>query len=268
MKIKRSDRTAVIAKILTENPGKVFPLNYFAELLNSAKSSTSEDIMTIKETFKKLNLGIVETLPGAAGGVRYKPYKVKSNIEKFLTEIKNKLVEPKRIIPGGFIYMTDLIFCPATAFKIGEIFATKFSQTNPDYVLTVETKGIPIALMTARCFDVPLVIARRDSRVTEGTSVSINYISGSSKRIQTMSLPRRALKEGSNVLVIDDFMKGGGTARGMIELMNEFNAEVVGIGVLVATKKPEQKLVKDFLPLFVLNDIEEDSGRIDISIKP
>ena len=44
-----------------------------------------------------------------------------------------------------------------------------------------------------------------------------------------MSLARRNLPEGSKVLIIDDFMKAGGTVQGMKDLLHEFNAEVVGV---------------------------------------
>ena len=46
-----------------------------------------------------------------------------------------------------------------------------------------------------------------------------------------MSLPKRSVKEGQRALIIDDFMKGGGTARGLIDMMREFSVNVVGIGV-------------------------------------
>jgi len=86
---------------------------------------------------------------------------------------------------------------------------TRFASLAPDYIMTVETKGIPLAFATARAANLPLVTVRRGSKVTEGSSVSINYVSGSTHRIQTMSLPRRAIPSGAKVLIIDDFMKAG-----------------------------------------------------------
>jgi purine operon repressor len=134
------------------------------------------------------------------------------------------------------------------------------------YVVTVETKGIPIALMTAQAMGVPLVIARRDNRVTEGSAVNINFLSGSTGRIQTMSLSKRAMERGAGVLIIDDFMKAGGTARGMVDLMNEFDAKVAGIGVMITTTKPEEKLVSNYIPLMYLEGVDEKSRKV--SIKP
>ena len=79
-----------------------------------------------------------------------------------------------------------------------------------------------------------------------------------------MSLPRRALAAGSKVLVIDDFMKAGGTARGMIDLANEVGAKVVGTGVLIATNEPEKKLVDEYLALLILHDVDPHTKKIDI----
>jgi len=160
--------------------------------------------------------------------------------------------------------MTDIIFEAKTAQKIGEIFAQHFSGLEPQYVVTVETKGIPLALMTAKALNIPLVIIRDGGRVTEGSAVSLNYVTGSSRQIRTMSLTRRALPLESRVIIIDDFMKAGGTAKGMNDLLLEFKSRVLGIGVLIDTKVPEQKLVSGYYSLLRLNNVDEAAKRIEI----
>ena len=47
-------------------------------------------------------------------------------------------------------------------------------------------------------------------------------------------------------------MKAGGTLRGLINLMDEFECTVVGTGVLIETGWPEKKLIDDYLSLFLL----------------
>jgi purine operon repressor len=128
----------------------------------------------------------------------------------------------------------------------------------------METKGIPLAFITAKYLDVPLVIVRHNTEATDGASVNINYISGSSKKIQTMVLPMKALHRNSKILFIDDFMKGGGTAKGIIELVREFECEVAGIGVLIETAEPTKKLVDDYFSLLTLKSVNEEDGIIDI----
>jgi len=263
-KVRRIERIVALTKMLLDTPGRLFSLGHFSNVFGAAKSTLSEDMVTIKEAMNQFGLGTLETVSGAAGGVRFIPTRSDEAVSRLLNDLAVRLSEPDRVIPGGFLYMSDILFNPALMVEIGEIFRTKLGHLAPDYIMTVETKGIPLAFMTARAFDLPLVIVRQGSKVTEGPSVSINYVTGSSKRIQTMSLPRRAIPAGARILVIDDFMKAGGTARGMIDLAREVGAEVVGTGVLVATAQPAQKLVEDYLALLVLHEVEQHTKTIDI----
>ncbi|NPV26905.1 MAG: pur operon repressor [Firmicutes bacterium] len=265
-KLRRSERIVIMTKILLNQPRTIFSLNYFAQQFQAAKSTISEDLAIIRQTFDENQLGQIETIPGAAGGVRYVPRQDSARTEEWLLELVQKLSKPDRILPGGFLYMTDIIFDPQIAGQLGEIFATRFADLDPDFIVTIETKGIPLALMTARAFNVPLIIVRADSRVTEGPSVSINYVSGSSRRIQSMSLPRRAMPAGARVIIIDDFMKAGGTARGMQELMDEFRAEVLGMGFFMETASPPDKLVANYLALLRLEKLDE--VKREILIRP
>ena len=73
--------------------------------------------------------------------------------------------------------------------------------------------------------------------------MTVNYVSGSSRTVQSMTLPLRAVPAGARALFIDDFLRGGGTARGVYDLMRECRAEVVGIGVLIEAAQPREKLV-------------------------
>ena len=56
----------------------------------------------------------------------------------------------------------------------------------------------------------------------------------STKRIQTMVLIKdEVLAEGSKVLIVDDFMKAGGTVNGMISLLRGVSGTMLlGIAVL------------------------------------
>ncbi|TDX51270.1 pur operon repressor [Orenia marismortui] len=262
MKMRRSERIVAVTKILTDQPYKLISLNYFTERFDAAKSTISEDLSIIKRVFSLEKMGKVETISGAAGGVRFIPDKGVKDIKDVINELSSYLSDPERILPGGYIYMTDLIFNPGLMDKIGEVFATKFSDLGAEYIITMETKGIPIAFMAARALNLPLVSIRKSSRVTEGSVVSINYVTGSSKKIETMSLSRRALPEGSKVIIIDDFMKAGGTAKGMLDLMAEFKAEVLDLGVLVETSTPQDKLVEDYTSLVVLDEVDQINQKI------
>ncbi len=134
-----------------------------------------------------------------------------------------------------------------------------------DSVVTVATKGIPLAYAVASFLDVPVIIVRRDPKVTEGSTVSINYVSGSSRKIQTMVLSKRSLQEGENVCIIDDFMKAGGTINGIKNLLKEFNANVAAIGVLAeAEDEEEDRVVEDYTSLIQIKNVDANNQQIEV----
>ncbi|ALQ65901.1 pur operon repressor [Bacillus cereus] len=264
MKIRRSTRLVDMTYYLLQNPRQLVSLTFFAERYQSAKSSISEDLVIIKQTFEQQGVGTLQTVPGAAGGVKYIPYISEEEADLIIGELCSLFENPDRILPGGYLYMTDLLSNPRHINGAGRLFASVFARQPIDAVMTVATKGIPLAYAVANYLDVPVVIARKDNKVTEGPTVSINYVSGSSKRIQTMTLAKRSLPEGSNVLIIDDFMKAGGTIQGMMSMLEEFKANVVGIGVLVESTDIEERLINNFVSLIRLSEVDVKEKAIQV----
>lgn len=264
MKFRRSGRLVDLTNYLLTHPHELIPLTFFSERYESAKSSISEDLTIIKQTFEQQGIGTLLTVPGAAGGVKYIPKMKQAEAEEFVQTLGQSLANPERILPGGYVYLTDILGKPSVLSKVGKLFASVFAEREIDVVMTVATKGIPLAYAAASYLNVPVVIVRKDNKVTEGSTVSINYVSGSSNRIQTMSLAKRSMKTGSNVLIIDDFMKAGGTINGMINLLDEFNANVAGIGVLVEAEGVDERLVDEYMSLLTLSTINMKEKSIEI----
>ncbi|OFI06584.1 Pur operon repressor [Clostridium acetireducens DSM 10703] len=261
-KFTRNQRVAAITKMLIENPNKVINLNTFTEILNAAKSTVSEDLVIVKDTLNRLSMGRIDTISGAAGGVKY--VCGISNEEKmdFVEELCIILRNKDRIIPGNFLYMTDVMSNPYIIRKAGLILASAFNDKKVDYVVTVETKGIPLAYEVAKMLGVQLVVFRRQAKFTEGSTVTINYVSGSNGRIQNMSVSKKAIKENSKCIFIDDFMKAGGTARGIIDLLKEFNCELLGMGILIDNVAIPKKLVNDYVSIVDFNGISPEGNAV------
>jgi purine operon repressor len=263
-KVKRNERIGAMIKILSNTPNKSYTLTHFSDLFGSAKSTISEDIDIARETLEKYGLGTLKTVAGASGGVLYLPQPEPIESLQFIKKLCRQLEDPSRILPGGFLYMLDMLSDPSVVSRMAEIIAQWYADTQPDFILTVETKGIPVALMAAKYLGVPLIIARRDAKITDGSVVTINYVTGSQHRIQTMSLPKRYIKEGQKALIVDDFMKGGGTAKGLDDMMREFNVEVLGTAVVMATAEPSVKLMADYRSLMTLSSVDESTRSVDV----
>ncbi|MFU0824399.1 pur operon repressor [Clostridium sp.] len=261
-KFSRNQRITAITKTLIENPNKIINLNTFTNMFNAAKSTISEDIVIVRETLDKLSMGSVETISGAAGGIKYKYGISDEKIEEFAKNLCIILQDKQRIVPGEFLYISDIMFNPGIISTAAVILASKFKDLEVDYVVTVETKGIPLAYEVAKKLGVKLVIVRRDNKVTEGPTVSINYVSGSTKRIQTMSLSKRSIHKESKCIFIDDFMKAGGTALGIINLLKEFESKLIGIGVLIDDINTDKKLVDNYVSIIKFGGIDENDNPI------
>ena len=244
-----------MARILTAAPNHIFTLGRFCGMFEAAKSTVSEDVELLRKVFAQFDLGQIETVTGAAGGVRFVPRLSQASALAYVQELCGVLSDPGRVLPGNFLYIQDLLSQPDTLEVLGAIMAGPYFAAAPDFVLTVETKGIPFALMVARALGVQLVIARRDHKAFEGSVVTINYISGSGGEMKTMSLAKRAVRPGQKALIVDDFTKDGGTVRGMVELMQEFDVTTVGVGVMVERRREgAPRIYEDIRSLFIVSD--------------
>jgi len=265
-KLRRSSRIVDLTQYFLNHPQELIPLTFFAERYQSAKSSISEDIDIIHEMLMEEGIGELVTVAGAAGGVKYIPSISKEVAKVEMIKICDTLSSQERLLTGGYLYMSDIIGDPGILKQVGKMFATAFRDEGIDTIVTVETKGIPLAHATANYLNVPVVIVRSDSKVTEGSVVTINYISGSSKRIQTMSLAKRSIKEGANVLIIDDFMKAGGTVKGMVDLLKEFNTNLKGIGVFLESEGLSERLVENYVSLARLEEVNEKEKQLKVTL--
>ncbi|AVP35838.1 pur operon repressor [Staphylococcus felis] len=257
MRYKRSERIVFMTQYLISNPNKLVPLTYFVDKFKQAKSSISEDVQIIKETFLKEQLGTIETVAGASGGVKYRPQMQKEEAVAVVNEVISLLQEKERLLPGGYLFLSDLVGNPRLLNKVGRLIATIYMKEELDAIVTIATKGISLANAVASVLNLPVVVIRKDNKVTEGSTVSINYVSGSTRKIETMVLSKRTLKEHSNVLIVDDFMRAGGSINGVMNLMNEFKAHVKGVSVLVESKEVKQRLIEDYTSLVRLSDVDE-----------
>ncbi|WP_017550055.1 pur operon repressor [Salinicoccus carnicancri] len=257
MKYKRSERLVFMTRHLSTHPNQLIPLTFFVEKFNQAKSSISEDIRIIKEVFENDGIGTVRTTAGAGGGVTFQPRISYSRAEEIVEGFMDMLKTKERLLPGGYLYMSDIMGNPTLMNDISELIATMYGDEEIDAVVTIATKGISLANAVARKLNVPVAVIRKDNKVTEGSTVSVNYVSGSTRKIETMVLSKRTLKEGSKVLVVDDFLRAGGSITGVINLMEEFAATVVGVSVLVEAKQVEHRRFNDYTSLLKVSDIDE-----------
>lgn len=62
-------------------------------------------------------------------------------------DLCQRLSESDRILPGGYIYLSDLLSTPKILQNIGRIIANAFKGQKVDAVMTVATKGVPLRML-------------------------------------------------------------------------------------------------------------------------
>jgi xanthine phosphoribosyltransferase len=115
-----------------------------------------------------------------------------------------------------------------------EEFVRRYALSNITKVLTIETSGIAIACAVARLLKVPMVFAKKTRTVKmDGEAYVAEFLSFNHKNIKTVVVSRKYLNKEDRVLVIDDIMANGCAMQGLISIVEDAEAEVVGCGVVI-----------------------------------
>ena len=80
-----------------------------------------------------------------------------------------------------------------------------------------------------------------------------------------MSVSKRAAAPYSKVLIIDDFMRGGGSIKGIAEILSEVDIEVAGVGVAIVNVEPRNKKVSDYVPIVYLGTVDEYDRTVEVT---
>ena len=118
--------------------------------------------------------------------------------------------------------------------RIAADFVKRFEGTAVTKVLTIETSGIILAGAVARLLKVPMVIARKTRSMNlDGDAYVAEFLSFNHKNIKTVVVAKKYLNSDDHVLIIDDIMANGCAMQGLISIVEDAEAEVVGCGVVI-----------------------------------
>ena len=113
-------------------------------------------------------------------------------------------------------------------------FSRRYADSSITKVLTIETSGIVLAGSVARLLQVPMVIARKTrSTNLDGETYVAEFLSFNHKNIKTVVVSKKYLNREDRVLIIDDIMANGCAMQGLISIVEDAEAEVVGCGVVI-----------------------------------
>ena len=118
--------------------------------------------------------------------------------------------------------------------ELAKEFERLYHDCGVNKILTIEASGIGIACITAQTFGCPLVFAKKNKTLNIAgdvwTSKVRSYTHG---RVYDIIVSKDFLGPNDRVLVIDDFLANGAALTGLIELVEQSGATLVGCGICI-----------------------------------
>lgn len=141
------------------------------------------------------------------------------------------IVDDNVLQVSGFLnHMVDTpLLC-----EIGKEFANIFRECKPTKIITVEASGIHIATVCALELQIPFVIAKKQGVLNlMGDFYHTEVFSFTKQACYCLCVSKKCIKDKERILIIDDFLAYGNAIDGLIRIINEANAVVVGVGICI-----------------------------------
>jgi adenine phosphoribosyltransferase len=111
-----------------------------------------------------------------------------------------------------------------------DLIVVHFGRGNVDKVVGIEARGFILASPVAYHFGAGFVPVRKKDKLpwnTEAAEYSLEYGTA------TLEIHKDAVAPGERVLVVDDVLATGGTAKATADLVERIGGKVVGIACLI-----------------------------------
>ncbi|MCF0149784.1 MAG: xanthine phosphoribosyltransferase [Firmicutes bacterium] len=119
--------------------------------------------------------------------------------------------------------------------EMGKEFARLFAHTGANKILTVESSGIAVAYPTARYMgNLPLVFAKKKKPSTMPEGAFVTEVFSFTKQTSTpIIVSKNYLGPDDKLLIIDDFLASGSAGLGLVDIVNQSGAQIVGFGAAI-----------------------------------
>lgn len=149
-----------------------------------------------------------------------------------ITNVKNKIRSVNDFPKPGIIFrdITTALKEPETLKEMIDYLCEQFKDEKIDYVAGIESRGFIFGMPMAYKLNAGFVPIRKPNKLPAETlsqEYSLEY--GTDK----IEIHTDAIKEGDNVLIVDDLLATGGTAEAACKLIKKTGGNLVGIAFLI-----------------------------------
>ena len=151
--------------------------------------------------------------------------------------LKNRILKDAKII-GDSIIKVDSFLNHQLDIELfnemGREFKARFSNVKISKILTVESSGIAIACIAAQYFNVPVVFAKKhDALNIDLDTFHSEVYSYTKQKSYNIRVSKKYIKPEDTILIIDDFLANGKAASGLVDIVQQAGATVVGVGIVI-----------------------------------
>ena len=151
--------------------------------------------------------------------------------------LKETIVKEGQVYPGNILkvdcFLNHQIDCTFLR-EVGKEFHRLFKDEGVNKILTIEASGIAIGTVVAQEFGCPLVFAKKNkTKNIAGNVYSSSVESFTHSTTYNIIVSEKFLNPGDKVLIVDDFLAIGNALKGLIDLVKQSGAELVGCGTVI-----------------------------------
>ncbi|HEM4736553.1 xanthine phosphoribosyltransferase [Streptococcus suis] len=165
---------------------------------------------------------------------------------------------------GENILKVDSFLTHQVDFKLmkemGQVLADVYRSKEITKVVTIEASGIAPAVYVAESLDVPMIFAKKHKNITMTEGILTAEVYSFTKQVtSTVSIASKFLSPEDRILIVDDFLANGQAAKGLIDIIQQAGAQVIGVGIVIekSFQDGRQVLIDAGVPVTSLARIEK-----------
>ena len=177
--------------------------------------------------------------------------------------LEKRICQEGRILPGHIIKVDGFLNHQVDTKFLAELadeFAKHFDVSRATKILTAEASGIALAAICSYKWGIPMVFAKKaKSDNIEGGLYMSEIFSYTYKKKVTLICAKDWITADDKVVIVDDFMANGEAMRGLLDIVQQSGAELIGVGCAIEKgfQSGGDGIRKDGYPLKSLAIIEE-----------
>ena len=146
--------------------------------------------------------------------------------------LKDKIAEYPNFPKKGILFrdFSPILKDPSALSLVIDEFTKKFHPNDVDVFAGIESRGFILACVLAQKYNKGMVLLRKAGKLP-GKTVKVSYSIEYGKA--QMEIQKTALKKNERVLICDDLLATGGTAKAAAKLVEKLEAKVIGFAFII-----------------------------------